>query len=153
MSKSKVLFLCTGNSCRSQMAEGFLRAYGGEDYEAHSAGTKPSAVNPLAVKVMREVSIEISGQRSKDVAEYLGRHFAVVITVCDNAKEGCPILPGPSIREHWPLEDPAAADGTEEYRLQVFRKVRDEIGDRVRSFVARKMRADSSLRSSKSSTS
>ena len=152
MSKSKVLFLCTGNSCRSQMAEGFLRAYGGGDYEAHSAGTKPSAVNPMAVKVMREVSIDISGQRSKDVAEYLGRHFAVVITVCDNARVGCPILPGPSLREHWPLEDPADADGTEEYRLQVFRKVRDEIGDRVRNFVARTVTSDSRLPSSNPST-
>jgi arsenate reductase len=139
--KTKVLFLCTGNSCRSQMAEGFLHVYGGDKYDAHSAGTKPSTVNPLAVKVMREIGIDISGQRSKNVTEYLGQHFPVVITVCDNAKEHCPIFPGPCIREHWPFEDPAEATGTREQRLAVFRKVRDEIGARVRSFVAQKASA------------
>jgi arsenate reductase len=139
--KIKVLFLCTGNSCRSQMAEGFLHVYGGDKYDAHSAGTKPSTVNPLAVKVMREIGIDISGQRSKNVTEYLGQHFPVVITVCDNAKEHCPIFPGPCIREHWPFEDPAEATGTREQRLAVFRKVRDEIGARVRSFVAQKASA------------
>jgi arsenate reductase (thioredoxin) len=133
--KTKVLFLCTGNSCRSQMAEGFLHVYGGDKYDAHSAGTKPSTVNPLAVKVMREIGIDISGQRSKNVTEYLGQHFPVVITVCDNAKEHCPIFPGPCIREHWPFEDPAEAVGTEEQRLTVFRKVRDEIASRIRSYL------------------
>jgi arsenate reductase len=136
--RTKVLFLCTGNSCRSQMAEGFLRAYGGDLYEAHSAGTKPSTVSPLAVKVMREVGIDISAQRSKNVTEYLGQHFPLIITVCDNAKERCPIFPGPCIREHWPFEDPAEAIGSQEQRLAVFRKVRDEVGARVRSFVAEK---------------
>ena len=136
--KTKVLFLCTGNSCRSQMAEGFLRAYGGSVYEGRSAGTKPSTVNPLAVEVMREVGIDISGHRSKNVTEYLGQHFPLLITVCNSAKEHCPIFPGPCIREHWPLEDPAQATGTQEQRLAVFRKVRDAIGDRVRSFVAQK---------------
>jgi arsenate reductase len=119
------------------MAEGFLRAYGGDGYEAHSAGTKPSAVNPMAVEAMREVGIDISGQRSKNVSEYVGRHFPVVITVCDNAKEHCPIFPGPCVREHWPFEDPAGAIGTQEERLAVFRKVRDEIGARIRSWVRR----------------
>lgn len=133
--KTKVLFLCTGNSCRSQMAEGFLRAYGGDAYEAYSAGTKPSTVNPLAVAVMKEVGIDISGHRSKNVAEYLGQHFPLVVTVCDNAKEHCPIFPGPCIREHWPFEDPAEAKGTDEQRLEVFRRVRDEIGARILSFV------------------
>jgi arsenate reductase (thioredoxin) len=133
--KTKVLFLCTGNSCRSQMAEGFLHVYGGDKYDAHSAGTKPSTVNPLAVKVMREIGIDISGQRSKNVTEYLGQHFPVVITVCDNAKEHCPIFPGPCIREHWPFEDPTEAVGTEEQRLTVFRKVRDEIAFRIRSYL------------------
>ena len=138
---TKVLFLCTGNSCRSQMAEGFLRACGGDAYEAHSAGTKPSAVNPLAVQVMNEAGINISGQRSKNVSEYLGKHFPVVITVCDNAKEHCPIFPGPCLREHWPFEDPAEATGSEEERLAVFRKVRDQIGERVRSFVEKRKSA------------
>jgi arsenate reductase len=139
--KTKVLFLCTGNSCRSQMAEGFLRTFGGNVYEAHSAGTKPSTVNPLAVEVMREVEIDISGQRSKNVTQYLGQHFPLVITVCDNAKEHCPIFPGPCIREHWPFDDPAEATGTKEERLEVFRKVRDEIGARIRSWVTEKTSA------------
>jgi arsenate reductase (thioredoxin) len=135
--KTRVLFLCTGNSCRSQMAEGFLRAYGGQTYDAHSAGTKPSAVNPLAVQVMSEVGIDISGHRSKNVTEYLGQHFPLVITVCDNAKEHCPIFPGPCIREHWPFEDPAEATGTDEERLKVFRTVRDQIAARVQSLASR----------------
>ena len=133
--KKRVLFLCTGNSCRSQMAEGFLRA-SGDEYEAHSAGTKPTAVNPLAVEVMREVGIDISGCRSKNVTSYLGQHFRVVITVCDNAKEHCPIFPGPCRREHWPFEDPAEATGTREQQLAVFRRVRDRIAARVYAFVA-----------------
>jgi arsenate reductase len=132
----RVLFLCTGNSCRSQIAEGFLRAYGGGEYDAYSAGTKPSLVNPVAVEVMREVGIDLSGQRSKNVAEYLGQHFALVITVCDNAKEHCPIFPGPCIRQHWPFHDPGGATGTREEQLAVFRDVRDQIGERVRAFVA-----------------
>jgi arsenate reductase len=139
--RTKVLFLCTGNSCRSQMAEGFLRAYGGDLYEAHSAGTKPTTVNPLAVEVMREAGIDISGQKSKNVSSYLGQHFPLVITVCDNAKEHCPIFPGPCIREHWPFKDPAEATGSNEERLAVFRKVRDEIGARIRSFIAQKTAA------------
>lgn len=139
--KTKVLFLCTGNSCRSQMAEGFLRTYGGNVYDAHSAGTDPSTVNPLAVEVMREVGIDISGQGSKNVTEYVVQHFALVITVCDNAKEHCPIFPGPCIREHWPFEDPADATGAKEERLMVFRKVRDEISARIRSWVTEKTSA------------
>lgn len=139
--KTRVLFLCTGNSCRSQMAEGFLRAYGGEFYEAHSAGTNPSTVNPLAVEVMREAGIDISGQRSKNVTEYVGQHFSRVVTVCNNAAEHCPIFPGPCIREHWPFEDPADASGNREERLGVFRKVRDEIGARVQSWVKEKTSA------------
>ncbi len=118
------------------MAEGFLRAQAGETYDVHSAGTNPSTVNPLAVKVMREVGIDISGQRSKNVREYLGQHFSRVITVCDNAREHCPIFPGASIREHWPFEDPAAATGTEEERLAIFRNVRDQIASRVRAFLS-----------------
>ncbi|HYH00873.1 MAG TPA: arsenate reductase ArsC [Terriglobales bacterium] len=136
--KTRVLFLCTGNSCRSQMAEGFLRAYGGDAYEAHSAGTNPSTVNPLAAEVMKEIGIDISGQRSKNVGEYVGQHFPLVITVCDNAKEHCPIFPGPCVREHWPFEDPAEAMGSDKQQLEVFRKVRDQIRECIRSFVAQK---------------
>jgi arsenate reductase len=123
------------------MAEGFLRAYGGEAFEAHSAGTMPSSVNPLAVEVMREVGIDISGQRSKNVTEYLGQHFPVVITVCNNAKEHCPIFPGPCLREHWPFDDPAETTGSVEDRRKVFRRVRDEIGERVRNWVAERTSA------------
>ncbi len=135
--RTRVLFLCTGNSCRSQMAEGFLQAYGNDVYEAHSAGTKPSMLNPLAVEVMREIGIDISRQRSKNATEYLGTHFPIIVTVCDNAREHCPIFPGPSIRQHWPFEDPALAEGTQEQRLAVFRRVRDAIRDRVLMFAAR----------------
>jgi arsenate reductase (thioredoxin) len=134
--KTKVLFLCTGNSCRSQMAEGFLRSLGGERFEAYSAGTRPSTLNPLAVKVMSEAGIDISPQRSKNASEYLGTHFPYIITVCDNAKESCPIFPGNSTRLHWPFDDPADATGSEEERLAVFRRVRDEIDERIRKFVA-----------------
>ncbi len=134
--KTKVLFLCTGNSCRSQMAEGFLRALGGGGFEAHSAGVKPSVLNPLAIEVMREAGVDISGQRSKHAAEYQDAQFAYVITVCDNAKQQCPLFPGAHIRQHWPLEDPADAAGTHEQRLAVFRKVRDQIETRVRQFLA-----------------
>ena len=117
------------------MAEGFLRAFGGESFEAHSAGTNPTTVNPLAIQVMREAGIDMSGQRSKNVAEYFGQHFPLVITVCDNAKEHCPIFPGPCRREHWPFPDPADASGTVEQKLETFRSVRDAIGERVREFV------------------
>ena len=133
--KTRVLFLCTGNSCRSQMAEGFLRALAGDTFEAHSAGTRPSTLNPLAVRVMREAGIDISHQRSKDVAEYLGSPIDLVITVCDNAREQCPIFPGAARREHWPFADPAEATGTDDERLNVFRRLRDEIAARIRGFI------------------
>lgn len=133
---TRVLILCTGNSCRSQMAEGFLRAMGGGRFEAHSAGVAPSPVNPMAVQVMREVGVDISGQRSKNVAGYLGQHFAYVITVCGNAAKNCPIFPGPSIRLHWPFDDPAEAAGSEAQRLEVFRRVRDEIAEQLRRWLA-----------------
>lgn len=131
-----VLFLCTGNSCRSQMAEGFLRHLAGDRFAAHSAGTAPTQVNPLAIEVMREKGIDLSAQHSKDVAGYLGRHFPYIITVCDNAREHCPIFPGPALRLHWSLPDPAAAQGTREEQLAVFRQVRDHIERQVREFIA-----------------
>lgn len=134
MAKPKVLFLCTGNSCRSQMAEGLLRHLAGDRFDAVSAGTEPSTVNPLAIAAMREIGIDISAHRSKSAAEFLGEHFAYVITVCDSANERCPIFPFAAKRLHWSLDDPAAAIGSEEAQMAVFRRVRDEIVQRVRAF-------------------
>jgi arsenate reductase len=125
--KPKVLFLCTGNSGRSQMAEGYLRHVASDRYEALSAGVEPKGLNPLAVQAMREIGIDISQQRSKDVVTLLGQHIPYVVTVCDNANERCPIFPGAWKRLHWSLEDPAAAQGTYEERLAVFRRIRDQI--------------------------
>lgn len=136
MAKQKVLFLCTGNSCRSQMAEGLLRQLAGDRFEVVSAGTEPRSVNPLAIAAMREIAIDISRHRSKPVKEFLGQHFTYVITVCDSANERCPIFPGTVKRLHWPLQDPAAAVGNEAERMQVFRRVRDDIAERVRTLVA-----------------
>jgi arsenate reductase len=130
-----VLFLCTGNSCRSQMAEGYLRHLGGDEFNAQSAGLEPSILNPLAVEVMREVGIDISAQHSKDVVGFLGQHFPYLITVCDRARDRCPIFPGICFREHWPIDDPAQAEGTHTERMEAFRRVRDEIGARVRDFI------------------
>ena len=135
MMKRRVLFLCTGNSARSQMAEGFLRHLAGDRFEVSSAGVNPTVVNPLAIRAMGEVGVDIAGHASKSAASLLGQHFTDVITVCDNANERCPIFPGVVNRIHWPLEDPAAARGTEAQRLAVFRRVRDEIAERVRSFL------------------
>jgi len=142
VSKPKVLFLCTGNSARSQMAEGFLRHYAGDEYDVYSAGLEPRPVNPLAVDVMREVGIDISGQTSKGVRDYLGRvHFGFIITVCTDAERNCPIFPGVSIRLYWPFDDPAAATGTEEQRRAVFRRVRDEIGAAVQTWLPEQRRS------------
>lgn len=132
--KRRALFLCTGNSCRSQMAEAFLREYGGEQFEVASAGINPTRVNPMAVRVMAEVAVDITGQYSKSVDELTGQQFDYVITVCDRAREACPVFPGVVNQLHWSLEDPAEANGTEEDRLIVFRRVRDEIARRVRDF-------------------
>ena len=180
--KLKILVLCTGNSCRSQMAEGFFRHYGGDKIEVKSAGLEPKGVNPLAVKVMKEVGIDISSHRSKHLNEFLNEDFDYIITVCDNAAKNCPVWPirpnpsaslgtsplapkrpnppapfperkgeedcgrqtpssapkshlepveGRPVRLHWPFTDPVFATGTEEEILQVFRKVRDGIGERV----------------------
>lgn len=130
MNKKRVLILCTGNSARSQMAEGFLRHDAGELFEVKSAGVEPSEVRPQAVEVMREVGIDISGQRSKSVDEFSGEEFDYVITVCDNANERCPIFPGKTKRIHWSFADPAAATGDEDAKLAVFRRVRDQIRQR-----------------------
>ena len=133
--KNRVLFLCTGNSCRSQMAEGALRELAGDRFEASSAGTTPTRINPTAVRVMAEIAMDISAQRSKSVVEMMGEHFDYVVTVCDNARESCPVFPGGATKLHWSFDDPAVAEGTEEERLEVFRRVRDEIVSRIREFI------------------
>jgi arsenate reductase len=125
--KPKVLFLCTGNSARSQMAEGYLRHIAGDRFEVLSAGIEPKGLNPLATEVMRDAGIDISAQRSKDVREFLRMPMQYVITVCSNANEKCPVFPSTFKFLHWDLEDPAAATGTDEQNRGVFRKVRDEI--------------------------
>lgn len=125
--KPKVLFLCTGNSARSQMAEGYLRHVASDSFTALSAGIEPKGLNPLAVEVMKEIGIDISSQESKDVVTLLGQHIPYVVTVCDNAKERCPIFPGTWKFLHWSFIDPAAAEGNREERLRVFRQVRDQI--------------------------
>ncbi len=130
----RVLILCTGNSARSQMAEGLLRHDGGPDFEVFSAGTHPSHVRPEAIAVMQEVGIDISGHRSKSVEEFAGQHFDYVITVCDNAKESCPVFPATTQRIHWSLEDPAAVQGSEEQRLAEFRRIRDQLRTHLRQF-------------------
>ncbi len=130
--KTKVLILCTGNSCRSQMAEGILRHYGGDKFEVFSAGTKPSKVNETAIKVMKEIGIDISGHRSKHVDEFTGQKIDYVISVCDNAKESCPIFPGGTTRLHWPFPDPPHDKEITEEVLSEFRKVRDLILDKFK---------------------
>jgi arsenate reductase len=125
--KKRVLFLCIRNSCRSQMAEGLLRHYGGSGYAVFSAGTSPSRVHPLAIEVMAENGIDISGQRSKHVDEFLGQDFDAVISTCDEARDRCPVFPGSGLKIHWDLEDPAEAKGSREESLDAFRKVRDRL--------------------------
>jgi arsenate reductase len=133
MSKKRVLILCTGNSARSQMAEGLLRRMAGEDFEVLSAGTKPVGLNPNAVAAMSEAGIDISNHRSKSVDEFAGQQFDYVITVCDSAKESCPIFPGGGARIHHSFEDPAAAP--KDQQPETFRKVRDQISDWLTDFV------------------
>jgi arsenate reductase len=132
--KGRVLILCTGNSARSQMAEGLLKHDAGDRLEVESAGTKPGRVRPEAIAVMKELGIDISGHRSKHVNEFQGQSFDYVLTVCDNAKESCPVFPGQTKRIHKAFEDPAAFQGTEAERLALFRRVRDEIRDYLREF-------------------
>jgi arsenate reductase (thioredoxin) len=136
----RVLFLCTGNSARSQMAEGLLRSMAGDRFEVFSAGTEPGSVNPLAIEAMSQIGIDISGHRSKSVDEFIGDEFDYVITVCDKANEQCPIFPSHTERIHWSFIDPAAAEGDEAARLSVFRRVRNEIQQRLRLFLATQKR-------------
>ena len=132
--QKKVLILCTGNSARSQMAEGLLRHDADNRFVVESAGTKPSHVRPEAIAVMKELGIDISGHRSKSVEDFADREFDYVLTVCDNAKESCPVFPGHANRLHRNFDDPAAAEGSETARLAVFRRVRDEIRDYLEGF-------------------
>ncbi len=133
--KKRVLILCTGNSARSQMAEGLLRQDAGNKFEVESAGVAPSLVRPEAIEVMNEIGIDISSHRSKSIDEFTGQHFDYIITVCDNAKESCPIFHGDAIRIHQSFEDPPPANvGNDEFRLAIFRRVRDEIRQWLREF-------------------
>lgn len=129
----RVLFVCTHNSARSQMAEGLLRRLGGGRYEAFSAGTEATSVRPEAIVVMREIGINISGQRSKTLEWFLGQEFDAVITVCDAANDTCPAFPGAGRRVHWSIGDPSTVVGTEEERLAAFRRARDDLRGRIES--------------------
>jgi thioredoxin type arsenate reductase len=131
--KKRVLILCTGNSCRSQMAEGILKHYGQDKFEVRSGGSQPSKVNETAIKVMKEIGIDISHQRSKHVKEFLGQHFHYIITVCDKAKESCPTFPGVSKRFHWPFPDPPHQSEITEEVLEEFRRVRDMIHEKFKN--------------------
>jgi len=129
--KKRLLILCTGNSARSQMAEGLFRHEAGDRFEVFSAGTRPSQVRSEAIAVMQEIGIDISHQKSKDVVSFLGQYIPYIVTVCDNARERCPIFPRTFTFLHWSFEDPAAAKGSHEDKLAVFRRVRDEIAQRI----------------------
>jgi arsenate reductase (thioredoxin) len=138
MGKPTVLFLCTGNSARSQMAEALLRHRAGDRFEAHSAGTEPKGVNPLTIRVLEEIGVSTDGLRSKGVKEFLGRMTVRhMIVVCSDADKKCPTTwPGMVNRQFWPFDDPAAAEGTEEERLSVFRAIRDQIDARLKAWIA-----------------
>ena len=138
----RVLFVCTHNSARSQMAEGMLRAWGGDRFEAFSAGTEATHVRTEAIEVMREIGIDIGEQRSKTVVPFLGEAFSWVVTVCDAAKESCPVIPGAAQQAHWSIEDPSEVEGTEAERLAAVRSARDDIRDRLRMFMLAAGRED-----------
>jgi arsenate reductase (thioredoxin) len=133
--RQRVIFVCTHNSARSQMAEGMLRAWGGDRYEVFSAGTEATHVRPEAITVMDEIGIDISGQASKTLEPFLGEPFDWLVTVCDEAREACPTLPGVARQAHWSVEDPSAVQGDEEARLRGFRAARDELRDRLEQFL------------------
>ncbi len=144
MSKTQVLFLCTGNSARSQMAEAFLRKYGGDAFEAYSAGLEPKGMNPYTERVMNEIGVSLNGQWSKGVSEYMGKkHFGYLITVCDDAEERCPAtFPGVGQRLHWSFEDPAAFVGSDNDTLRKFREIRDQIEQRIKEWVKERGEVD-----------
>src|SRR5487761_1921903 len=130
----RILVLCTGNSARSQMGEGLFRQEGRGAYQVDSAGTQPSHVRPEAIAAMKEIGIDISAHRSKSVSEFEGQLFDYVVTVCDNARDNCPVFPGSAQRIHWSSEDPAAVQGTEQERMDAFRRIRDQLHERVKAF-------------------
>src|SRR6266478_4725572 len=136
MSLARVLFLCTYNSARSQMAEGLLRRPAGDRFEVASAGTEARGVNPVAVRAMADIGVDLRGHTSKTLERFLGERWDYVITVCDNANESCPVFPGRVTRLHWSFDDPSAAAGGDEQRLAVFRRVRDEIRARIEVWLA-----------------
>lgn len=136
----RVLVVCTGNSARSVMAEALIRHKGGDHFEVHSAGTEPRGINPLTLKVLDEAGIDASWARSKSVNEFLGQSFDYVITVCDEARQACPVFPGSGEALHWGYEDPAEATGTEEERLAVFKRVFIQLGERINQFIELAMR-------------
>jgi len=132
MEKSRVLFLCTGNSARSQMAEALLRKHAGDRFEVYSAGLEPTPINPYTIKVLEEIGVDVSTHTSKSLVVYLGKiHFSYMITVCGNAEKRCPIFPGMGIRLHWPFDDPAAFVGNDQEKMEKFRQVRDQIEVRI----------------------
>lgn len=138
MAKRNVLFLCTGNSARSQMAEGLLRHHANDQFEVHSAGIEPKGINPFSIKAMDEIGIDIRGQRSKGTKEYMGRvFFPFVITVCGHADATCPqaLWAQGGVKLHWPFEDPAAVEGTDEEKLAAFREIRDQIDARIKRWL------------------
>ena len=136
LQKTKVMFLCTGNSARSQMAEAFLRKYAGDHFEVYSAGFDPRPIHPYTFQVMKELGYDLSGQHPKDLKQYLGKvHFGIVITMCQKAEENCPTIPDVSTRLYWGLEDPAAFEGTEEGKLDKFREVRDQINAKIKEWL------------------
>ncbi len=137
----RVLFVCTGNSARSQIAEALLRDFGGADFAVDSAGTDPKGVNPYTVRVLGEIGIDWSAARAKSVTEFMGRPFDYVITVCDRARQTCPVFPGHHNSMHWGLDDPAEVDGTDEQKLEAFRRTRTEVATRLRPFVELARRA------------
>ncbi len=138
MTKTNVLFLCTGNSARSQMAEALLRKYAGDKYDVYSAGLEPQGINPYAERVMQEIGVSLAGQYAKHVREYMGKlHFGYLITVCSDAEEKCPAtFPDISHRLHWSFEDPAAFVGSDTEKLQKFREVRDQIDEKIKNWLA-----------------
>ena len=132
----RVLILCTGNSCRSQMAEALWESLGDGDWQSESAGSKPSGyVHPLAIKAMQEMDIDISANTSKSLDQFQGEPFDLVVTVCDNAQQSCPVFPGAKQTLHWPFDDPADATGTEEEQMVFFQRVRDEIKDKIQTYL------------------
>ena len=138
MDRPRVLFLCTGNSCRSQMAEGWLRRLAGDRFESVSAGSRPAGfVHPLAMRAMAEAGVDLSGHRSKSLDEFAGQEFDLLVTVCDRARESCPVFPGARDRAHWGFDDPAEAAGSDEEKMAAFRRIRDEIAACIRQFLAR----------------